>query len=282
MDDNLVNQQILLLEKVLNIARIQVVQLKQRRKLIVRTNAIEALREKTPLLAVQCYLDLFVETVNFLIEKIKNKEQNYKFYLGNVRTLLDIYSYVLYLCNQGKDKQVIIYAIELLYTLARSYEKEKSISDSYKKGYLLYKPFLDGEDINIPINIQEFNSSFRNKLKIKYPDLKQRLKPEYIIKSCPKTIEIFPWVVKKLYGIQIYFSNYVHGNFLTKGYHGNERIWIICESQIISALIAELVDTEILNSINGQALSNWRKDFFAERKTFVQSWQKERQIKNGK
>ena len=288
-----IEEQIKLIEDISEIIKTQIADIDSIGKGIVLPDEIEDLKRAGILVAKRRYLDFFNNIVSFLVEKLREeKEENFRFFLPNIRTLLDIYGQLLYLCNEDENKQASIYAANSLFTLVNTVEKpdEKSneeekqayekIKEVYNEGYRDWKLFFDRENIDIPEDMELFSRRKLNELGLNFPPLPQMLKKEIIKDSSPETIKTFPKTTKKVYNTYRFTSNYVHGNVLAKNIHGNEKLWIITKVQILSNLIVDLVNTKVLGGSRKKELVKWMQELSQRRPGFVNFWRERNRLKS--
>lgn len=279
------NRQIRLIEDISNIINIQISDIDSIGRSVVLPDATEDLKQAGILNTKRRYLEFFNDIVIFLIYRLKKeKEGNFRFLLPNIRTLLDIYGQLLYLCNEDENRQASICAANSLFTLANTVEKPdensseevkqayEKIKEVYDKGYNDWKPFFDREAIDVPENIELFSKGKLRELGLNFPPLPQMLKKENIRNCSPETIKVFPRAVKNISNTYRFLCNYVHGNTLSKGVHGNEKLWIIAKVQILSSLIVDLVNIKILGGSRKKELIKWMNELSQKRQEFVNFW----------
>jgi len=280
-----IEEQIKLIEDISKIIKAQIADIDSIGKGVVLSDAIEDLKRAGILNTKRRYLEFFNDIVGFLVDKLrKEKDENFRFLLPSIRTLLDIYGQLLYLCNKGENKQASICVANSLFTLVNTIESpdEKSskeekqayegIKEAYNKSYRDWKPFFDRENIDIPEDMELFSRRKLEGLGLNFPPLPQMLKKETIKASSPETIKIFSKTTEKVYNTYRFTSNYVHGNVLAKNIHGNERLWIIAKVQILSNLIVDLVNTKVLGDSRKKELVEWMNKLSQKRQAFVNFW----------
>lgn len=236
----------------------------------------ESLREGILLFTKKRYLESFNDIVNFLIEKLENEpKKNFKFFLSNVRTLIDIYSRLLYLCYKGEDEQARICLGQYLYIFARNSTHEKNsiaLVREYGKTVEFYRILLDHLKLSIPSDPSFFNKEFMKKNKMIFPGVEKRLNEFNIVTSCSETLKVFPSASKKQHRFHDYFSDYVHGHPLMKREEGNERMWVISKVLIVSSQLAELISFKILKRLENEEIQGWLKKVESNRKSFTTYW----------
>jgi len=269
-----IEEQIKLIEDISEIIRVQVSDIDNIGRGVVLSDTIEDLKRAVILNAKRSYLEFFNDIVIFLSNKLREeKEENFRFLLPNIRTLLDIYGRLLYLCSEDENKQTSICMANSLFTLADTVDNsDEGIEESYNKGYKDFKPFFDREDINIPKDIKLFSKGKLEKLELNFPPLLQILKKEIIETSSPETMKIFPRIAKEVYKTYKFISNYIHGNILFKNKHKNQKLWIISKVQILSSLIVDLVNTKVLRDSRKAELMKWAEELSQKRARFVNFW----------
>lgn len=290
MDENsekCIEEQLKLIEDISEIIKTQISDIDNAGRSIILLDAVEDLKRANILNTKRLYLEFFNDIVNFLLSKLREeRKENFRFLLLNIRTLLDIYGQLLYLCNQDENKQASICMANLLFTLANTVGKPEEkdseaqkqayegVRESYNKNYRYYKPFLDREGINIPEDMELFSRrKLEKKLKLNFPPLSQILKKEIIETSSPETIKFFPKISHRIYNTYKFTSNYIHGNVLAKSMHGNEKLWIIAEVQMLSSLVVDLINTKILKGSRKAELIGWLEKLSQKRPEFVNFWQ---------
>jgi len=278
-----IEEQIKLIEDISEIIKVQISDINNIGRGVILSDEIEDLKRASILDTKRRYLEFFNDIVIFLLGKLrKEKEENFRFLLPNIRTLLDIYGQLLYLCNENENRQASICMANSLFTLANTVESpdEKSskeekqayegIKEIYNKSYGEWKPFFDRENIDIPEDMKLFFGRKLKRLGLKFPPLPEMLKKENIKASSPETIKIFPKIAEKVYNR--FTSNYVHGNPLAKNIHGNERLWIIAKVQSLSSLVVDLINTKVLRDSRKIELIKWIKELSQKKPEFVNFW----------
>jgi len=282
-----IEEQLKLIEDISEIIKAQISDIDNTGRSVILPDAVENLKRVNILHIKRLYLEFFNDIVNFLLGRLKEeREENFRFLLLNIRTLLDIYGQLLYLCNQDENKQASICMTNSLFTLANTIGKPEEgdseaqkqayegVRESYNRNYRYYKPFLDREGIDIPEDMESFSRiRLEKELKLNFPPLSQILKKEIIETSSPETIRFFPKSSHRIYNTYKHISNYIHGNVLAKGIHGNEKLWIIYETQILSNLLVDLINTKILKGGRKTELIEWMEKLSQKRPEFVNFWQ---------
>ena len=222
------------------------------------------------------YLDFYRKITDFIYNKLSENAPNkdFFFYIPQLRTLIEIYSHLLYLCFQNEKRQMELIISKTLHTLSKSdfSFKTKEIQEQYALYHQIIKPFADREKLIFPKNSSDFSHKWLKNSGYDYPPVDQMLKTEWIKKSSSFVIN----VKVNQYHMYKHFSNYVHGNVLSKEYYGNERFWIISETIILSRLIAELVNTKILNNSKKKEISKWIKRISENEPKFLEIWSLQR------
>jgi len=253
----------------------------------VLPDEIEETKRATILQNKRSYLIFFNEVIKFLLSKLKTEpDKNFRFYLSNIRTLLEIYAQLLYLSSQDENKQATICIANQLFTLSKTAKESKrgrnkkekeayeGIKELYNKIYLNDKLFLDKEKIDIPADMERFTRRRLIELKLNFPPTNQMLKKECIIDFSPETVKVFPGILETIYSTYRYFSDYVHGNiFFGYTIHGKEKFWVIANIQILSSLIIELINAKVLNNKRETEFRNWLKELDKKRHNFTRFWQ---------
>lgn len=227
--------QLSLLRQGLQIINLQIADMETIGRGIVLPDDIEDLKRCTLLLAKSSYVRFFSEILGFLIEKIETEPDKYcRFYLSEIRTLVEIYAFLLFLSYQDENRQMAIRVANVLLTFSNSM-KDSSIQNSnanavYQQSYALYKPFLDRENIQLPNLPSDLSKGKLEALGLKFPPVEQMLKKDWITESAAETIKVFPTVPDQLYTTYRNFSNYLHGNDMSNIFNGHEKLWIISKS----------------------------------------------------
>jgi hypothetical protein len=104
------------------------------------------------------------------------------------------------------------------------------------------------------------------------PSLEQMLKEDWIKTSSPQMSTANPNITKTTYKIYRHLSNYVHGNILNKEYHGNEKMWIISETILLSTRIAELVSVKVLGGSKRKEIADCIKEVAKNADDFKKMW----------
>jgi hypothetical protein len=224
------------------------------RRDVVNEEVLEETR-LTILVAKRNYLDLFAKIATFLSEKLETEDLNkFIFYLPNVRAIIEIYAYLLHWCSEDDSRQVALVLSKTFETLA------KIMGDSdgeYNRQLQYNKLLIDYWNISIPQRPGLFTFKYVQDNKINYPSVKTMLDKKRILDASPQTSGVFPIAKNDPYLIYSHFSNYVHGNSLTKDSHGTESFWVISELLIKTSLVVELVDNKMLGGINRDDISVW-------------------------
>jgi hypothetical protein len=244
---------------------------------IVLPDEIEDLKRSTLLLAKTSYVRFFSEILGFLIEKIESESDKYcRFYLSEIRTLIEIYAFLLFLSYQDENRQMAIRAANLLLTFSNSMKdstiQHPNASAVYQQSYALYKPFLDRENIKLPNLPNDLSKAKLAALGLKIPPVEQMLKKDWIMESAAETIKVFPTVADQLYTTFRFVSNYLHGNDMTNIFNGHERFWLISKSQILSSILIELNNRKITNHSRRFEFDSWLKSVQAEAASFSMFW----------
>ena len=243
----------------------------------IEKNEIEELIRTAILSTQKEYLEFFIKISSFLCDKIKDDktpDNDFYFYLPLLRTLIEIYATVLYLSFQSRKKQMTLIIINRLFSLANVQFKEKpsqEIEDEYKKYYLLCKPFIDMEKLEIPSDTKGMSRKWLNNSGYDYPHVTDRLSNSLIKLSSPQVDAISksktnPYIIYK------YLSGYVHGNPLNIANHGNERFWVTGETLVCSAYLAETISTKILSGSKHKEIKNWITHANISYSNFVELW----------
>lgn len=230
------------------------------------------------------YLDFFRKIVNFIYEKLEKEtpEKDFFFHIPHMRTLIEIYSYLLYLCFQSEKRQMELIISKNFYTLAKvdSSFPTPEIQQEYAKTYEYYKSYIDREKLIFPKNATDFSKKWLEKSGYDNPSVEQMLKTEWIKISAPQICKISPKKADKnsYYNIYKHFSNYVHGNVLHKEDYGNEKLWIISETLNLCVVMIELINTQILGNSRRKEILEWIKRVAKNSPNFLKLWSLRREI----
>jgi len=284
----IIKEQIELIEEIFNIIQKQISDIEAMGKGIVLPDEIEDLKRTKVLQTKYSYLKTFNEIVQFLLGELKKEESGrFKFYLPNIRTLLEVYARLIYLCSKDENQQMAMCAANLLFTLAHTIQEPgrdaaervkvsyEGVRESYKENYLYFKPFLDRENIDIPRDIKDFSGNRLKNLGLDFPPVDKMLNKELIEHYCPETTRAYPKIAETIYSTYRFTSNYIHGNVLTLGTHGKEKLWIIAKTQILSNLIVDLVNTKVTNNSRKTELIKWMREVNVKKPRFVEFWLKD-------
>lgn len=278
LEEEIINESIAEIKQILGIIKseIDMIDDKGRSNKQTRINPTDEEIRVAILLTQRSYLDFYRKIVNFIYNKLSEKapDKDFFFYIPQIRTLIEIYSYLLYLCFQGEKRQMEVIISKTLYTLFNldSSFKTKEIQEQYALYYQSFRSFIIREKLTFPENSSDFSGKWLKKSGYDYPPVDQMLKTEWIKESspqcsfCPKNIEVNPYYIYK------HFSNYVHGNVLSKEDYGNEKFWIISELIMLSGMIAELVNTKILDNSKRKEIFEWIKRISKNNPKFVEIW----------
>jgi len=230
------------------------------------------------------YLNLFSDIIFFLAEKLlSEKGENFRFYVGHLRTLVEIYTRLLYSDNQTETRRMALWVADTLFTFGyTTYESGKGMNnirdidvkneEFYKTQILSYKSFINDEKIDIPNNRKDFTRKKLKKLKLEYPSPKSVLDQNYTKDCSSETSAVWPGSIGAARKAYICYSNYIHGNHLTGASHGNEKFWILGTSVILSSLLVELVNKKTINNIRVSNFESWLIDVKANKKAFTKFW----------
>lgn len=277
-EDEIIKESILEIKQILGIIKSEVCMIedKGRSKKEVKKNSIDEDVRANLLVAKKNYLDFFRKIVNFIFDKLNDgsPDKDFFFYIPHLRTLIEIYAYLLYMCFQDDKRQMELVISKTLYTLAKldSSQKTKEIQEQYRLYYESVKPFMDREGIIFPEDSSEFSNRWLKKSGYDYPPVDQMLKTEWIKESSPqmtfssKNIESNPYYIYK------HFSNYIHGNALSKETYGNEKFWIISETLMLSCRMAELISIKVLDNPKRKEIAEWIKRVSQNNPKFVEVW----------
>ncbi len=230
-------------------------------------------------------LELFRDTLNFLIYRLKNeKKEFFIFYLPQVRVLIEIYSYHQYLSTLHEDDQLILILTNSLYTMScaarGSKEVDPEIQGLYSQQKNTFQFWLDEYQINIPERVDGLTKKKMKKQNLIIVPVEQRLNAHEIIENCPLSSELWKEIPKSIYEFYRKFSLYVHGDPLMTKARGNEVFWIISECLIQSSLIIELVNSKIINNRRVDEHKSFIDMMKKELPGFVELWSKKHKINN--
>lgn len=269
-----INTQISLLKEAAEILLKEIASIDQLGKTVL-DNDLEDLIRATRLVYFRRCLLLFRDLSIFLIDKLQtDKQESFRFYVPNIRALLEIYSHLLYLSFQNLDRQAILCAVRDLSTLAKFSKKQEGIRDSYTRGLARWYLLFESAHLSMPQNPEGLTKKFIANNKLGFPSIEEMLKPEHIIKTAPKTQSVFPSAFKEPYKLYAYFSDYVHGNPMVADSRGTENFWIISKLTITISQLLELIDLKILGVKQKTEIASWIKKVETNRKPFADYWKK--------
>lgn len=274
----IINESIAEIKEVLGILKSQISLIDDKGYSIkeTRTDPVSEEVRATVLYTQRSYLDFYYKIIEFIYNKLKDGEpdENFFFYIPQLRTLIEIYAYMLYLCFKDENKQMTVIISKTLSTVARANSgyKSEDVKKQYDLQYLRFKPFIDRENLTFPENIKYFSSKRLKNTGYDYPPIDQLLKEEWVKSSSPQISPYIRDVNETPYYIYGQLSNYVHGNFLNKDTHGNEKFWIISEVLVQSIRMAELISIKILNGSQRNAIANLLKRMHRNHPKFKDIW----------
>ncbi|MFZ2969548.1 MAG: hypothetical protein WA063_00205 [Minisyncoccia bacterium] len=278
IEEEVINESIAEIKQILGIIKSEIGMIddKGHSKKQTKINPIDEGVRATILFTQRSYLDFYRKIADFIYNKLSEKapDKDFFFYIPQLRTLIEIYSYLLYLCFQDEKRQMELIISNTLYTLSKSDSsfKTKEIQEQYALYYQSCKPFINREKLIFPENPNDFSGKWLKRSGYDYPHVDQRLKTEWIKESSPQ----YSFYTRNAEINQNYmykhFSNYVHGNVLSKEDYGNEKFWIISETIILSGRIAELVNTKVLDNSKRKEIFEWIKRISKNRPKFVEAW----------
>lgn len=230
------------------------------------------------------YLEIFFNLVSFLNLKLKNEEdKNFIFYIPQLRTFFDLYSELLYLCNQDDNKQGAVCTVQLLFALAsgkrysQNNQQPNKLVEQYNNIFNYHKLVIDRYSLGVPQNIDDFSKKKLEKLGLNFPNTEKIFKQQYFKDCSFETQKIFKFDYDKFYYHYRWISNYVHGEIYstlqTRDKKPNEKFWIIVKTIILSLLIIELVNKKILNNTREQEFKDWIKRFQLSRNNLKKVWE---------
>ena len=222
------------------------------------------------------YLKVFHEISEFLLGETKAESfrDNGKFYIPNIRTLLDIYSRLLYLANQEQDKQFVACVYDRLATL-----KNIESQELFDQHYLIYQPLFAKFSGELP----EFHEFPKHRLDLKgkyknyfFPSSKVMISGRNIKKFKPLIQKDGEKMVDTLNKNYWHFSAYVHGNPLTSGAIGREYLWITVNLLFLLSYMVVLVDIDITNMEFNKRIKIWEENFLRELPELERKYAEER------
>lgn len=242
----------------------------------IEKDPIDEIMRTTPLQTSRSYLDFYRKILDFLHRKLESgtSDEEFFFYMPLLRTLIEIYAYLLYFCFQDKEKQTTLAVVNTLNTVAKLDTDNISpeIKTEYDKTYSGFKKFFETKNLNIPTDPAHATKAWLKTSGYGYPSVEQMLKKEWIKSSSPQTNAANKNASENSYKIYRYLSNYVHGNILSKEHHGNEKMWVISETILLSMIIAELVSVKILNNSKRKEIGICLKKVSKNSKVFRYMW----------
>jgi hypothetical protein len=244
-----------LIEKAFSIIRKQLADIDFIPRELNNETDVGRFRKDILLVTKKRYLDFFYQVSRFLLKKIKSEERdNLRFYLPNVRTLLDIYARLLYLANHDLEKQSMICVGELLLNC-----KNFNIKDSFDELYFHCKSFVDFCAWEIP-SYEEFSKQKAKAAGCLFPVTEQMIKNCYFDKFKPVGFDNSLEQGEKLYEIYRYLSGYIHGNIINKDSYGNEDLWIIRNTLVLAVFIVSVIDKDVFFSANSLEINDLIND----------------------
>lgn len=279
-EEEIINESISEIKQALGIIKSEITAIDEKGNSKKQTllDPIDELVRCSILFTQRSYLDFFRKIVNFIYEKLdkETSEQDFFFHIPHIRTLIEIYSYLLYFCFQNEKRQMELIISKNFYTLAKvdSSFPTSEIQQEYTKTHEHYKPYMDREKLVFPKNATDFSKKWLDKSGYDNPSVEQMLKTEWIKTSAPQIYTASPKKADKnsYYNIYRHFSNYVHGNVLHKESYGNEKLWIISETLNLSVVMIELINTKILDNSRRKEVLEWIKRVAKNSPNFLRLW----------
>lgn len=205
------------------------------------------------LVTKRLFLENFFNTCNFLLKKVQIEDKkDLKYFLPNVRVLVEIYVKLIYLASKDKNEQMMICLHERLSDAKQFCGKEQF--DDYYNSYQIFFNFMQ---YKMPPYADFSKKKLNNFL---FKPIDQMINRENINSFKPSCFKENNNISETIYSIYRGFSNYAHGNILTGTSFGNEYTWIIKGILPLIGLTATLIDKSVLDGLNSQQLDNWIKE----------------------
>jgi len=278
LEEEIISERIADIKQILGILKSEICAIdeKGRSKKQTKKDSIDELTRASILFTQRSYLDFYRKIVNFIYSKLEENvsDKDFFFYIPLLRTLIEIYAYLLYFCFQNEKRQMELLISKTLYTLAKadSSLKTKEIQEQYNLYYESFKPFMDREKLVFPKNTDEFSGKWLGNSGYDNPPVDQMLKTEWIKESSPQISSFAKYPENNPYIMYKHFSNYIHGNVLSKDDYGNEKFWIISEVINLSGQMVELVSIKILDNSRKKEISEWIKRVSKNTPEFIKLW----------
>ena len=243
-------------------------------------NPIEELKRSTLFVYKKRYLEFYRNITRYLEKQLREGEDNAPFCIPNLRTLVEIYAILLYFETKNTDEQMLFCIARTLYTHAAIARSSGNVDIGnyeyvYKQTFENWRPFIKLKGILIPQDMRQFTHKKLKELKLD-PSVADMLLERYVRMHGPETIKIFPGKTDDPYRTYTYYSYYVHGNALFKDVYGNEFLWLIAEIIMISSLLIELVNLQIINGSRSEEFRYWLKKVSDSRRPFGNFWRDRR------
>jgi len=279
-EEEIISSEILLVKQIKGIIKseISAIDDKGNSKKQTEKDPVEELVRVTSLVTAKNYLFFYNKIVNFLYSKLEDNspDEDFFFYIPLLRTLIEIYAYLLFFCFQDKNKQAAISIATALNTIAKldTEEVSQKIMESYTKYYSSYKDLIDKKKISIPTDPALNSNRWLKESGYGFPPVEQMLKEEWINESSPQISYAKGGVAEDIYKVYRGLSNYVHGNILSKDHHGNEKIWIIAQTMALSFRVTELINVKMLDNSKKKEIGSCLAEFTRSSASFKDMWQK--------
>ncbi|MBL8030654.1 MAG: hypothetical protein JNN11_05400 [Candidatus Doudnabacteria bacterium] len=281
-ESEIINKVITVLEKASEILTLQLSDIENIGRSYQSTDENEANKSALLIVTKRNSLEFFRNILDFLIYRLRNEKiEFFVFYLPQIRVMIELYSYLQYICNLHEDDQLILILTNNLFTLSSSVRNTKQdfseIQALYTQQKNSFQYWLDEYEIIIPEKVDKLTKKKMNKQKLTLVPVEQRLNANEISKDCPLSSELWKGLPNSVYEFYRKFSLYVHGNPLMAKSHGTENFWIISECLIYASMIIELVNSRI---IENKRLEEHKKFLYAvkmELPKFINLWGMKRQ-----
>ncbi len=244
---------------------------------VTLNNQFDDMRRAVLLDSKRRYATTFKKIAAFLSEKIGNEtNKNSQFYLPNLRTLLEVYAHLLFLCHAKEDRQAVLCITRDLFLLASfvQHEGNEPVRERYEEGLKIYGSFLKNLGVSLPDNPLKLTYIFMKSNNLLFPSVREMLDKYNIKSSAVETAKLFPNITKDPYRFFAHFSIYVHGHplFGSMSGQGNEKLWIISKALLLSSQFAELIDLKMLGGSRINEIKTWLKKVQESRAEFLSYW----------
>lgn len=250
--------------------------LKRMRSISIGGPGLDNFKRDTMWLCNIRYLELFIDTNRFLshrLEKDDEPRELMKFYLNQLRTVLDIYAHMVFLSSLDVNRQVALCAGKILETLCQVPSSRDNLAVTYEEHFRLYEPFYVEQGLTIPSSIHNFSKRVLRDQDLLYPSVETMLHKNLVVPNSPLTTKAFPTLTSDIYNRAYRWpSNYIHGNLLTLEAFGNERFWILGRLPTFQSLMLELVNIKMLGDGREAKILEWFETYMANCRDFGDVW----------